>query len=111
PVAFTSSSSVAPAFRRTNSRMVAFLLPSRAPLASRLAAFRGVAFLAALPFFGATWGLCGARVAFGLASWVLLSVPASFVASSSVIFKSPFGNGDRDHGHSSLWVATQSKGN
>ena len=88
-VVFISSSSVAPAFRLINSRMVAFLLPSLAPLASRLAAFGGGAFLADRLFFGATCGVCGARVAFGLASRVLLSAPVSVVASTSVIFKYP----------------------
>jgi hypothetical protein len=59
PVAFISSLAVTPPARLSSSSTVAVLLPSRAaaffaPLGAFLA---GLAFLADLPFFGATWAL------------------------------------------------------
>src|SRR5262249_8039409 len=72
-VAFIISFKVAPPDRFSRSRTLAVLLPWRAPdsglarlatLASRVAFLAEVAFFAALPFAGATWGFRARVLAF-----------------------------------------------
>src|ERR1700694_3451894 len=94
-VAFMISATVAPSLRFSSSRILSVLLPSRADLVFLLplgAFFAGVAFLADLPFFGATWAPFGATRAFLAAFGCSLAADAGAVAAStinSVILISP----------------------
>ena len=110
PVAFISSLAVAPSGRFSRSRILAALLPSRAPVAffALLGAFlAGVAFFPDLAFFGATLRARLAALAFGVAFGASAAGARAISIASAVeiIAFSPLLAGF-PRSHESLWSET-----